>query len=195
VTHRPPVLHALVWPRHTPRLVLRPVTLGDVDAILAYRSLTEVGEFTSRGPMSRAEVEERVELLRESATAGAPQPRLGLVVEHDGAVVGDCSVRLESDDNGMWRASVAYAIGPGEQGRGYATEVVRDLLVICFGHLHLALVEADVFVPHVASQRVLEKAGLRRVAHTPAGSEGGGRPRLDDFVYAVTAAEWAAHHR
>jgi RimJ/RimL family protein N-acetyltransferase len=80
VTHRPPALHALVWPRHTPRLVLRPVTLGDVDAILAYRSLTEVGEFTSRGPMSRAEVEARVELRRESATAGAPQPRLGLVV-------------------------------------------------------------------------------------------------------------------
>jgi RimJ/RimL family protein N-acetyltransferase len=117
------------------------------------------------------------------------------VVEHDGVVVGDCSVRLEPDDNGMWRAGVGYAIGPGHQGHGYATEVVRELLVICFGHLHVALVEADVFVPHVASQRVLEKAGLRRVAHTPAGSEGEGRPRLDDYVYAVTSAEWAAHHR
>ena len=194
MTHRPPDLGILVWPRPTPRLALRPVTLGDVDAILAYRSLPEVGEFTSRGPMNRAEVEARVELLRQGATAGAPQPRLGLVVEHDGAVVGDCSVRLEPDDNGMWRAGVGYAIGPGHQGCGYATEVVRELLVICFGHLHLALVEADVFVPHVASQRVLEKAGLRRVARTPAGSEGGGRPRLDDYVYAVTAAEWAAHH-
>jgi RimJ/RimL family protein N-acetyltransferase len=72
---------------------------------------------------------------------------------------------------------------------------VGELLAVCFGDLHVVLVEADVFVPHLASQRVLEKAGLRRVAHTPAGSEGEGRPRLDDYVYAVTAAEWAARHR
>ena len=194
MTHHPPDLNALVWPRQSARLALRPVALDDVDAILAYRSLPEVGEFTSRGPMDRADVEARVEHLREGATTGAPDPRLGLVVEHDRAVVGDCSVRLESDDNGMWGASVGYAIGPEHQGRGFATEVVRELLVICFGHLHLALVEADVFVPHVASQRVLEKAGLRRVAHTTAGSDGEGRPRLDDFLYAVTAAEWAARH-
>jgi RimJ/RimL family protein N-acetyltransferase len=194
VTRRAPDLNALVWPRYTDRLALRPVALGDVDAILAYRSLPEVGEFTSHGPMNRAAVEARVELLREGTTPDAPDPRLGLVVERGGAVVGDCSVRLESDDNGMWRASVGYAIGPDHQGRGFATEVVRELLAICFGHLHLALVEADVFVPHLASQRVLEKAGLRRVAHTPAGSQGEGRPRLDDYVYAVTAAEWAAHH-
>jgi RimJ/RimL family protein N-acetyltransferase len=194
VTHRPD-LDAVAWPRHTARLALRPVALGDVDAILAYRSLPEVGEFTSRGPMNRAEVEARVKLLREGPTPGAPQPRLGLVVEHDGAVVGDCSVRLESDDNGMWQASVGYAIGPDHQGRGYATEVVGELLAVCFGDLHVVLVEADVFVPHLASQRVLEKAGLRRVARTPAGSEGEGRPRLDDYVYAVTAAEWAARHR
>jgi RimJ/RimL family protein N-acetyltransferase len=56
------------------------------------------------------------------------------------------------------------------------------------------MVQADVFVPHRGSQRVLEKAGLRRIAEKAAGSEGNGRPRLDDYVYAVTAAEWAARH-
>ena len=54
------------------------------------------------------------------------------------------------------------------------------------------MVQADVFVPHRASQRVLEKVGLRRVADRAAGSDGDGHPRMDDYVYAVTAAERAA---
>jgi hypothetical protein len=36
--------------------------------------------------------------------------------------------------------------------------------------------------------------GLRRVAEKAAGSDGDGRPRVDDYVYAVTAAQWAASH-
>ena len=96
------------------------------------------------------------------------------------------------DDNGMWLAVVGYAVHPDVTGRGIATELVRELVRLSFADLHLAMVSADVFAPHRASQRVLEKAGFRVVARVPAGSKGDGRPRLDDVVYAVTAAEWAA---
>ena len=58
--------------------------------------------------------------------------------------------------------------------------------------LALHRVWASCLPENPASQRVLEKVGLHRIGMTPAGSEGGGHPRMDDYLYAVTAAEWAA---
>ena len=189
-----PSLASLRWPRRTERLLLRPVAPEDVDGVLAHRSRQDVATYLSRGPLSRDEVVERIASDMARSAEGHPEPLLGLVIELDGAVIGDAMVRLEPDDNGMWVAVLGYTVHPDHTGAGLATEVARELVRLCFVDLHVAMVTADVFAPHVASQRVLEKAGLRRVAEKPAGSEGEGRPRMDDFVYAVTAAEWAAHH-
>lgn len=187
-----PSLSSLTWPLRTRRLVLRPITHDDVDAVLEYRSREDVATYLTRTALSREDVHERVTRFAERARPGHPEPGLGLVAELDGRVVADLSVRIEPDDNGMWLAVLGYAVHPDVAGRGVATELVRELVRLCFADLHLAMVTADVFAPHRASQRVLEKAGLRVVAQVPAGSKGAGEPRLDDLVYAVTAAEWAA---
>ena len=188
-----PGLTSLAWPLRAGRLVLRPVTHDDVDAVLEYRSRDDVATYLTRSALSREDVHDRVARFAERVRPGHPEPGLGLVAELDGRVVGDLSVRLEPDDNGMWLAVLGYAVHPDVAGRGVATELVRALVRLCFTDLHVAMVTADVFAPHRASQRVLEKAGFRVVAEVPAGSKGAGEPRLDDLVYAVTAAEWAAH--
>lgn len=180
------------WPVRTRRASLRPVSADDVDGVLRHRSLPEVAEFISRGPLDRAEVAERIAGDMARSQPGHPEPLLGLVIEVEGAVVGDAMIRLEPDDNGMWVAVLGYTVHPDWAGRGLATEVAEALVRLCFAHVGVAMVQADVFVPHRASQRVLEKVGLRRVAERRAGSDGDGRPRMDDYVYAVTAAEWAA---
>ena len=180
------------WPVRTRRASLRPVSADDVDGVLRHRSLPEVAEFLSRGPLDRAEVAERIAGDMARSQPGHPEPLLGLVIEVEGAVVGDAMIRLEPDDNGMWVAVLGYTVHPDSTGRGLATEVAEALVRLSFAHLGVAMVQADVLVPHRASQRVLEKVGLRRVAERRAGSDGDGRPRLDDYVYAVTAAEWAA---
>ena len=182
----------LSWPVRTRRTVLRPVTAGDRDAVHSYRSREDVTTYLGRGPMSPSDVDERIAENLERSQPGHPSPLLGLVIEVDQAVVGDCMVRFEPDDNGMRTAFIGYTLHPDHAGQGLATEVAEALVRLCFTELGVAMVQADVFVPNVASQRVLEKVGLRRVGMTAAGSEGGGHPRLDDYLYAVTAAEWAA---
>ena len=182
----------LSWPLRTRRTSLRPVAPTDRDAVHSYRSRADVTAYLSRGPMSPSDVDERIAENLERSRPGHPNPLLGLVIEVDGAVVGDCMVRFEPDDNGMRTAFIGYTLHPDHTGRGLATEVAEALVRLCFTRLGVAMVQADVFVANIASQRVVEKAGLRRVAMVPAGSQGGGRPRLDDFLYAVTAAEWAS---
>lgn len=189
-----PSLGALSWPRRTARLVLRPVTLADVDAVFRYRSRADVATYLSGGPLTREQVAAWIEGDLARALPGHPEPLLRIVVELEGDVVGDAMVRFDDDDNGMWVGELGYTVHPDHAGHGIATEVAHELVRTCFTELHVAMVKADVFAPHVASQRVLEKVGLRRVSEKAAGSEGEGRPRMDDLVYAVTAAEWAAHH-
>lgn len=182
----------LSWPLRTRRASLRPLVPSDRDAVHGYRSREDVTTYLSRGPMSPSDIEERIAENLERSRPGHPRPLLGLVIEVDGAVVGDCMVRFEPDDNGMRTAFIGYTVHPSSAGQGLATEVAEALVRLCFTELGVAMVQADVFVPNLASQRVLEKVGLRRIAMTAAGSAGGGHPRLDDYLYAVTAAEWAA---
>ena len=183
---------AVPWPVRTRRTSLRPVRPDDRDAVHAHRGLDEVATYLSRGPLDLDEVAERIASDLARARPGHAEPLLGLVIEVDGAVVGDAMVRLEPDGPDGWAAFLGYTVHPDLAGRGLATEVAEALVRLCFTYLGVAVVKADVFVPHHASQRVLEKAGLRRVAEKAAGSDGDGHPRMDDFVYAVTAAEWAS---
>jgi RimJ/RimL family protein N-acetyltransferase len=185
---------ALSWPLRTRRTSLRPVAPGDREAVHSYRSREDVTTYLSRGPMSLSDVDERLAENFERSTPGHPNPLLGMVIEVDATVVGDCMVRFAPDDNGMRIAFIGYALHPDNAGQGLATEVAEALVRLCFTELGAAMVQADVFAPNRTSQRVLEKVGLRRIGFTAAGSEGEGRPRMDDYLYAVTAAEWAASH-
>ena len=189
-----PQFSSVPWPVRTRRASVRPVSADDVDGVLRHRSLPEVAEFLSRGPLDRAEVAARIDSDTARSQPGHPEPLLGLVIEVDGAVVGDAMIRLEPDDNGMWVSVLGYTVRPDSAGQGLATEVAEALVRLSFAELGVAMVRADVFVPHRASQRVVEKVGLRRVAEKAAGSHGDGHPRMDDYVYAVTAAQWAASH-
>lgn len=56
-----------------------------------------------------------------------------------------------------------YGILPRYWGLGYATEAASALLRYAFESLSLAKVKADVDEPNVASVRVLEKLGMKRV--------------------------------
>jgi [ribosomal protein S5]-alanine N-acetyltransferase len=59
---------------------------------------------------------------------------------------------------------IAYAIVPGQQGKGYATEAARALTEYAFSSPEVSKVCAHTLRDGIASQRVLTKAG-----YTPVG--------------------------
>ena len=86
-------------------------------------------------------------------------------------------------------AYLGYFVSEKHNGRGYATEAVRQAVDAAFGELGLHRVQAAVIPRNVASIRVLEKAGFRE--------EGVALRYLqiagvweDHKLYAVTAEEW-----
>lgn len=58
-------------------------------------------------------------------------------------------------------AEVWYKIVPEEWGKGYATELLKALILFCFTTLNAHRVEAGCAVDNIASVKVLEKAGMQ----------------------------------
>jgi RimJ/RimL family protein N-acetyltransferase len=193
-----PDLSRLVWPRPTERLLLRPLTLDDVDAVHAYRRLPEVVVHLSHDVLTREQVRERIAQRMERGRPGADEPLLGLAVEErrTGRVVGDVMLRLEPchsigrAPSREWEGTIGYALHPDAQGRGLAAEAASELLVIGFQDLGLRRITADAYADNIASNRVLRRIGMRHEATFRGKSLGKDGTWLDDNTWALLREEW-----
>lgn len=158
----PPDPLAGVWPRHTGRCLLRPVQAADLDAMLVYRGDPHVTEHLGHAPLSREEVQERIQ-VRLSGQDPVPGWFVrGVAIVVDGRLVGDAMLRLQPGPGRQsWQFWIGYALRPQVWGRGLATEVATALVGV--GDELGLPVWAETFAENVASQRVLEKAGLELV--------------------------------
>ena len=98
---------------------------------------------------------------------------LGMVSEHDGKdgvfravvvdgkVAGNISVERKTDVY-CRDAEIGYSLLPEYRSRGIMTEAARRICELAFPELDLVRITGLVYVPNVASQRVLEKNGFVR---------------------------------
>jgi len=86
-------------------------------------------------------------------------------------------------------AYLGYFVSERHNGRGYATEAVRQAVGAAFGELGLHRVQAAVIPRNLASIRVLEKAGFREEGLALRYLQIAGVWE-DHKLYAVTAEEW-----
>jgi len=195
-----PDLSGLSWPRVTQRLALRPLTLVDVDAVLAFRSLPEVVVHLSHDVLDREQVRDRIAQRIERGRPGAREPLLGLAVEElrTRRVVGDVMLRLEPSHSiartpsPEWEGTIGYALHPDVHGRGLAAEAAAELLAIGFRDLSLRRITADAYADNIASNRVLRRIGMRLEATIRSRSLGKDGAWLDDNTWALLREEWHA---
>lgn len=87
-----------------------------------------------------------------------------------------------------------YALLPTFWHRGYMTEAVRVMLQWAFEHAQRASIFGECAASNGASRRVMEKAGLRLVAHWAEPDEVTGEPQAH-LRFAMTMQEWRAAQR
>ena len=189
-----PELEKVTWPRRTARLTLRPAVADDVDGTWEFRRLPEVTEWMTSATQDKEEY--RARFLDPDPLSKT------LVVERDGAVVGDLMVALEDawaqaevEERGRRvQAELGWCLHPAHCGQGLATEAVEELLRLCFVDLGLHRVKAACFADNEPSWRLMERVGMRREAHTRADSLHRTGGWLDGMEYAMLADEWRARH-
>jgi [ribosomal protein S5]-alanine N-acetyltransferase len=178
--------HTLSLPIHTPRLTLRDFCASDFARVFAYASDPEVTRFMFYGPRDKAETQGYLQRMLRSQTE---RPRLtwevAVLRTEDARLIGACDLTIEE----AHVADLGYILACDAWGQGYATELARTLLRVGFEQLRLHRIFAICDIHHMASVRVLEKAGLQREATLFGYKEANGRS-WDMHRYALTYHEW-----
>ena len=156
----------VVFPVVTARLRLRPLCAGDLDALAGIYMDPRVARWI--GAHTRADVERELSLQAEHQ-ASCGWSFWAVEERATGRLIGDCG--LQPLEHRGPEVELGYDFHPDAWGRGLATEAARAVVQQAFGPLGLQRVVAVVKADHVASQRVLEKADLRRAGRREAYGE------------------------
>ena len=171
----------------TPRLILREFCADDFEALY---------EIESRPETARFEPEKSADDVRqylEQAALQAPvQPRVhyrfAITVRPDDSVRGLVGMARNIEMTRDWE--IGWMVHPDEWGKGYASEAARRVLDFAFNELDAHRVIAFCDVENRASERVMQKLGMRREAHMRQTHLLRGEWR-DELLYAVLESEWA----
>jgi RimJ/RimL family protein N-acetyltransferase len=172
----------VIEPVETPRLLLRPISLDDVDALVGLDADPEVMRYITGG-------------------APTPRPEAERIVARS---IGHRWVAHERDGNHFagWfglRPSagsdreLGYRLPRACWGRGLATEGARALVDLAFTELGASRVWAQTMTVNARSRRVMERCGLRYVRtfylEWPEPIEG---TEEGDVEYELTRADWGS---
>jgi RimJ/RimL family protein N-acetyltransferase len=147
----------------TDRLVVRRWAEGDVAGIYDIYAHRAVARWIDR-PVhaSHADSERASRRFQERYEREDPARSWWALVERQtGAIVGNGGVHPVLDGA---ETEVGYHIAPAQWGRGFATEYARGAIRYGLQTLGLPRVIAVTVPTNLASQRVMVKAGMRRIA-------------------------------
>ena len=152
------------WPLVTERLLLRPFSDDDLEALHAMRADPEVNRYLYGGPLTLDEAREVLDRRIAGASISAEGEWLAAaaVLRGTGELVADVVLQWASAEHRQ--GELGFIVAPEHQGHGYATEASRPLLDFGFETLGLHRIVGRLEARNAASARVLEKLGMRREA-------------------------------
>ena len=177
------------FPLVTERLLLRPFTDADLDALQAMHSRPDVTRYLYWEPRSLEDTRELLGRLKRMTGFGGDGDALRLAAILKGAddLVGDFSLwRTSAEHN---QAEIGFVMHPEHQGKGYATEAAAVLLRIGFEQARFHRIVGRCDARNDASARLMERLGMRREAHLRENEFVKGE-WTDELVYAILAREW-----
>lgn len=150
----------------TERLIVRPITVFDLDYIHDLHSLKETDEFNTLGIPEN--IEETKLLLEQWIFQNSKEipTNFSFAVElnTENQIIGLIGINLGKAK--YQNAEVWFKFHKDHWNRGYATESLKEILRFGFKELNLHRIEAGCAVGNVGSINVLEKTGMIREAHS-----------------------------
>jgi RimJ/RimL family protein N-acetyltransferase len=182
------------YPIRTERLLLRPLTAGDADAMLAYRGRLDVSRYVPFEPMSRDDILERItgQWSRTELTDEGQSLTLGAEVAETGELAGDVGLFWHSREHAG--GELGYVLNPALGGRGYATEAASVMLRLGFEDLGLHRIVARIEEDNEPSVRLARRLGMRQEARLVHNEFFKGR-WSNEVDFAMLADEWFARRR
>lgn len=147
----------------TERLILRPLTLDDTDALLAVWGDAETMRFYP-APLNREQMQERIEAQIARYATGTGQ--LAVLLKDTGELIGGCGPVWHAVE-GIEELEVGYHLRRDHWGKGYAPEAARAVLDYAASALRKYDCISLIRTGNQASRRAAEKNGavLEKIVH------------------------------
>ena len=143
---------------HTSRLLLRPFTEADTDAIFALHSDATIMRYWDAPPYTDYEQAKRFIAACSRMEQEGKGVRLAIERSDDSTFIGWSG--FFNWDPEYRSAGIGYCLNDTAWGQGYATEAANAVLEWAFDTLDLNRVQSEADTRNRASARVLEKLGF-----------------------------------
>ena len=142
----------------TERLILRKISLDDIDDMYEYASNSKLTEYLTWSPHpDKAYTFEYVSYLQTRYKSGEFFD-WAIISKESGKMIGTCGFsRFDFRHN---FGEIGYVVNPDYHGRGIATEAVRAVIGFGFENLALNRIECRFMMGNDASRKVMEKNGM-----------------------------------
>ena len=139
----------------TERLVLRPVTLDDAEAMFEYASNQENTRYTFQTNQSLEETKNNIAQFYLANPLG----RWGIELKSTGEFIG--TIDLHKMDTVLKKAAIGYIINQKYWNQGLTTEANRAVIELAFEKIGMNKLDAFHDKDNPASGKVMEKSGMR----------------------------------
>ncbi len=166
----------------TERLIIRRFQLGDWREVWEYTSDPDVMKFLPEEPFTEEKAMGFVKSNMDSEPRHFP-----VILKSQDTVIGHMAFYNWFADSSTYE--MGWVLNRRYHGQGYATEAARDLMKYGFMNLNLHRIIASCTLENKASQRVMERLGMRRQARLRKCIRIGGKWH-DEYLYAILYKEW-----
>lgn len=143
----------------TDRLILRKLSMRDVNDIFEYASVPEIAQHVMWA--HHRNIADSLHFLRavmQQYQNGTPSP-WGIVYKENDKLIGTGGFHIWNLDHR--RAEIGYALSKDYWNKGIMTEALKEMIKFGFEHLNLNRIEALCKVENTASEKVMQKCGMK----------------------------------
>ncbi len=173
---------------NTERLLLRPLTFDDADAIFKYHSDSEINQYQGWIPLN---IDDVVDFIRNRIS---PEINITgtwfqfvIVTKESSELIGDLGIHfLEADKK---QVELGITLNSDFFGKGYAQEALTGSINYLFNTLNKHRIITSIDPGNIKSIKLVEKLGFRKEAHFKESLKIRG-VWVDDLIYAILKSEW-----
>lgn len=168
-------------------LVLRPWKMSDLEGLLTFADNKKIADNLTDAfphPYSR---EDGINYISAHQEGGAYNPLQVFAIEVDGIACGSIGVFPQTDVHRK-NAEMGYWLAEEHWGKGIMTEAVKQMIEYGFKTFDINRIFARPYSTNLASQRVLEKAGMKREGRFEKSIVKNGL-FLDELIYSILAPD------
>jgi len=162
---------------------LRPWSMDDLDNLVRFANNKKIADNLSDAfphPYSR---EDGIAYITAHQAGVVPQPGSVFAIEVNGIACGSIGIFPQTDLHRK-NAEIGYWLAEDYWGRGIITEAIERIIEFGFKTFDINRIFARTFSTNLASQRVLEKAGMKLEARFEKSLFKNGQ-FLDELVYST----------